>query len=101
MVQTTLIAWTRIFRNKGIDDPKLDPERIAAGFDKIEGELTAWPAPAEVLKAMPERPRPFFRALPRPETTEAEKANRRAFLALQAQRIAQLQRQNRDDHGPQ
>jgi len=79
----------------------LDPERIQAGFDKIEGELTAWPAPAEVLRSMPERPRHVFRALPRPALTDAERANRRAFLAIQAKRIAELQRENRDDHGPQ
>lgn len=84
MIQTTLMSWTRIFQNKGIDDAEHDPARIAVAFDRVAGEVTAWPAPKQVLDLMPDRPRPYFHKLPAPERTPeeaaAEEARRRAIV---------------------
>lgn len=66
------MAWTRIFQTKGIDDAEHDPERIAIAFDRVAGDVTAWPAPKQVLDLMPDKPRPYFHKLPAPEMTEEE-----------------------------
>lgn len=100
VIPGTVKAWHDALLLRGVNDPRRDIPRIAAGFQHLAANVDTWPTPNALVKALPEVERPFFRALPRPETTEAEKADRRAFLALQAQRIAQLQRENRDDHGP-
>lgn len=72
MIATTLKSWTEIFRNRGIDDPEHDPARIAIAFAKIAGDVVNWPAPKQVLDAMPEKPRPYFHKLPAPELTDEE-----------------------------
>lgn len=101
VIPSTVKAWHDALRFRGIDDEQRDTPRIAEGFQRLAATIDTWPTPSALVKAMPDAERPIFRALPRPELTDGERADRRAFLAIQAQRIAQLQRQNRDDHGPQ
>jgi hypothetical protein len=94
MIQTTLMAWTKVFTQRGIDDAEHDPQRIAVAFERVAGEVTAWPAPKHVLDLMPDKPRPYFHKLPAPELTpeqEMVEANRRSdIVARERERLAQL-----------
>ena len=101
VIAGTVRVWHDALLFRGVGDPRRDPSRIDAAFQHLAAHCRFWPAPEDLVAALPPIERPVFRALPRPELTEAERADRRAFLAIQAQRIAQLQRENRDDHGPQ
>jgi hypothetical protein len=56
-------------------DEELDADRLRQAFRG----LTRWPAPRELMDALPSRPQ--RRALPKPEMSDEERARNRARLA--------------------
>ena len=61
-----------------------DAERVKDGFQRMAADIEQWPAPATLMRYLPEKPRPYFHALAAPEQTpeeiEAERARRRAII---------------------
>lgn len=96
-------AWTDALTDRGIVDPQNDPARIDAAFRYLAAHAETWPAPNALVAVMPEVPREYFRALPKPELTpeeaEAERQRRRAVIAEQAAKLG-MQPDGGDDGAP-
>lgn len=60
-------------------DVALDAPRLHAAFDVLEVTCERWPAPKQLLDALPARPQP--RPLPPPPMSEDQRAKVRAMLA--------------------
>jgi hypothetical protein len=65
-----------------------DAERVRAAFSAMAANIDQWPAPATLLKFLPELPRPYFHKLPSPEPTpeevEADAKRRRELVDASA-----------------
>lgn len=64
-----------------------DAERVRLGFSAMAANIEQWPAPATLMRFLPEVRRPYFHALPPPEMTEEEataEAQRRRAIVEQA-----------------
>lgn len=85
MIRATAIAWTDSLSRWGLSIE--DRPRILDGFRALMDTCEAWPAPTQLRKAMPERERPVFRALPKPELTLADHQRSRAVVNLQRQQL--------------
>lgn len=60
-------------------DAALDAPRLHAAFDVLEATCERWPAPKQLLDALPARPQP--QPLPPPPMSEDQRAKVRAMLA--------------------
>jgi hypothetical protein len=59
------VIWAEVLtRRLGAPDPALDGPRVHAAFDELERRAERWPAPAQLLAALPGRRLPT--ALPAP-----------------------------------
>lgn len=43
-----------------------DAERVTKAFRIMSAQIEQWPAPATLMRFLPELPRPYFHALPKP-----------------------------------
>ncbi|WP_052231383.1 hypothetical protein [Tepidimonas taiwanensis] len=66
-------------------DAALDAPRLHAAFDALEAACERWPAPKQLLDALPARPEPP--RLPPPPMSEDERAKVRQMLADVAARL--------------
>ncbi|MDD2319155.1 MAG: hypothetical protein PHO83_03795 [Geobacteraceae bacterium] len=57
---------------------QVDTPRIRAGFERLFGQVTEWPAPKQLIDVMPARPP--RRSLPEPELTEADRQRGREVI---------------------
>ncbi len=89
----TLLAWTNALVDvHGLTDE--DAERVATAFQVMAASIEQWPAPATLIKFLPEKPRPYFHKLPSPELTpEEERAEcdrRRSIVSREQERLKAL-----------
>lgn len=85
MIAATGMTWVEAISAGRAFDRQLDAPRIRAAFRILEGRCTRWPAPRELLEAMPaRRQRPALTDDVRatPELVEAEMAKMRALLGV-------------------
>lgn len=69
----TVMAWVTALSHNRVWDQGLDAPRFRAAFLTMMGTRTSWPAPKDILEAMP--PRPEMKALPA-KAPDPEKARR-------------------------
>lgn len=90
------MAWTRVLLLHGLNDPKRDVPRILEAFEALMGECHQWPAPRALIELLPTISRAAYRALPRPELTPEEIAERRGYFRHKA-KLAGLDHLLRDE----
>lgn len=92
MIRLTVTAWTDALRFHHLDDEARDVPRIAEGFRVLAATCHAWPAPIDLVRAMPPaNQRQYFHALPKPELTpeqaEAYRQHARRVIAEAAKTL--------------
>lgn len=81
-IALTAKVWFRALAKKNTAwDFEQDCWRIEAGFDALLPIVRRWPAPYELLEAMPPRPEPDYKLLAAPtQLTEEQKNTRSHWL---------------------
>jgi hypothetical protein len=84
------MAWIDALTNvHGLTDD--DADRVRTGFSAMAANIEQWPAPATLLKFLPDKPRPYFHKLPAPDLTpeevQAEAKRRRDLVQTYAAKL--------------
>jgi len=84
------MAWIDALTNvHGLTDD--DADRVRTGFSAMAANIEQWPAPATLLKFLPDKPRPYFHKLPAPDLTpeevDAEAKRRREIVDAAASEL--------------
>lgn len=73
-----------------------DAERVTKAFRIMSAQIEQWPAPATLMKHLPELPRPYFHALPKSEMTLEQvmddRERRREVLRREYKRLIEAMR---------
>ena len=84
------MAWIDALTNvHGLTDD--DADRVRTAFSAMAANIEQWPAPATLLKFLPDKPRPYFHKLPAPDLTpeevQAEAKRRRDLVQTYAAKL--------------
>jgi hypothetical protein len=93
-----LKAWLIALTNRRAWSEERDAERVRQGFAVLSGRLTRWPAPAQLLEAMPSPVEP--RALPGPSRlSEVGRRELAKIKEMAAKCVKEMPRPGPEDYG--
>lgn len=83
-------VWTEALIDRGIVDEARDGDRVLAAFRYVAAHADTWPSPSQLIRCLPEVPREYFRALPKPEETPEQRLadHQRRRQVINVQRAA-------------
>lgn len=78
-IKRTRKVWSEVLWRKQVDwVEELDARRVREAFLLLAGNITRWPAPAQLLEHIPRRPEP--RKLPAPRVSPADRQRNKRYI---------------------